>query len=229
MTETNELLTLHPFESAGLGQAPFRCVGVRENVYSACPGHVQAGGSCKYCGQGIRYECVIQSSDGKTFVVGMDCVRKVYREDNRVLQAAERAMAKINKAKRDASREAKREAQRVIFVAELDRQRAANGGLTDYEVNEARIELERKAAEAKHAEANKWLIDAIDGMPGDFAASMVEKLKQGPLGGLSDRMLSCLCEMYAKTHGRRGSKAFATAETFFWNQPASTQRNNQDD
>jgi len=222
MTDANELLTLHPFESAGLGQSPFRLVAVRENVYSAAPDHVQAGGSCKYCGQGIRYECVIQSRDGKTFEVGMDCVRKVYRADNRVLQAAEREMAKINKAKRDAIKEAKREAQRVAYAAELDRQRAVNGGLTDYELNDARIESEMKAREAKHASANKWLIEAIDGMPGDFAASMVEKLKQGPLGGLSDRMLSCLCEMYAKTHGRRGSKAFSQAEEFFWNQPSST-------
>lgn len=67
---------VHPFERAGLGSAPFRFLGMRENVYSACPGHSQPGGTCDYCGTGIRYECVIGSADGRKFVVGTDCVRK---------------------------------------------------------------------------------------------------------------------------------------------------------
>lgn len=74
----NQEVKVHPFEKAGLGRAPFAFVAMRENVYSACPGHSQPGGTCDYCGTGIMYECVIESSDGKRFVVGSDCVRKTY-------------------------------------------------------------------------------------------------------------------------------------------------------
>lgn len=49
--------TIHPFEAANLGIAPFRFVGCTENVFVAHPGAVpKAGGSCDYCGNGIRYE-----------------------------------------------------------------------------------------------------------------------------------------------------------------------------
>lgn len=69
--------TIHKFQRVGLGDAPFRVVGFTEIVYQACPGApVQAGGSCAYCGTGIRYAAKILSADGKRFVVGMDCVNK---------------------------------------------------------------------------------------------------------------------------------------------------------
>lgn len=68
---------MHPFEKAGLGKAPFRCVGVYKNAYQACPGApVQAGGSCDFCGTGIMYEYKILSADGKGFKVGCDCVAR---------------------------------------------------------------------------------------------------------------------------------------------------------
>lgn len=68
---------LHKFEQAGLGTAPFQCVGIEEKTYQACQGApVQAAGMCDYCGNGIRYCYVINSSDGKRFVVGSECVLK---------------------------------------------------------------------------------------------------------------------------------------------------------
>ena len=215
-TEQNTEITLHPFEAAGLGLAPFRCVGVRENVYSAAPGHRQPGGTCQYCGQGIMYECMIQSKDGKVFKVGIDCVRKCDRDDNRALTVAEREMAKINKAKKDAKRQAKWEEANRKREAELDRQRSVNGGLTDYEVEQAK----RKAAEDAQREAvckaNEWLVKVIQKCPGDFARSMVERLESKPVASLSPRMIQVLCEMYAKaTGGRKNSKGYAKAAQFF--------------
>lgn len=72
---------VHPFEKSGLGKAPFRFVGMSEKVYVACQGAPeQPAGTCDYCGMGIRYCCHIDSADGRSFVVGSDCVRKTDRE-----------------------------------------------------------------------------------------------------------------------------------------------------
>ncbi len=68
---------IHSFERAGLGKAPFRCVGFHTEKYQACPGApIQPGASCDYCGQGIMGVYVIASADGKRFKVGCDCVAK---------------------------------------------------------------------------------------------------------------------------------------------------------
>lgn len=69
--------TVHCFERAGLGKAPFAFQGSHERTYQACPGApIQPAGTCAYCGQGIRYCFIIRSSDGKLFEVGSDCVEK---------------------------------------------------------------------------------------------------------------------------------------------------------
>ena len=68
---------VHAFERAGLGKAPFRCVGFEVRKFQACPGApVQAGGSCDSCGQAITLFCWIKGSDGCRFKVGSDCVAK---------------------------------------------------------------------------------------------------------------------------------------------------------
>jgi hypothetical protein len=68
---------IHVFEKAGLGQAPFKCIGCHVSQYQACGGApIQPGSSCDYCGTGIVYVFTIASADGKTFKVGCDCVLK---------------------------------------------------------------------------------------------------------------------------------------------------------
>lgn len=73
---------IHPFERAGLGRAPFRCVGFYESKYQAIPGDpscpIQPGSMCDYCAAGIMNVFVIKSADGKEFKVGCDCVAKTY-------------------------------------------------------------------------------------------------------------------------------------------------------
>lgn len=76
-TENAALVGKHAFEIAGLGLAPFRFVGASENVITYPDGSQQAGGSCDYCGTGIRTECHVKSSDGKAFKVGCNCIDKV--------------------------------------------------------------------------------------------------------------------------------------------------------
>lgn len=80
---TNEPTMIHVFEKAGLGKAPFRVIGVEErrgpiqtgpNTFVGAPG--QPMGCCQYCFTGIVECWKIQSADGRTFIVGCDCVRK---------------------------------------------------------------------------------------------------------------------------------------------------------
>jgi len=74
---------IHAFERAGLGKAPFRCIGVEEKrgpitlpngLQVGAPG--QAMGTCAFCSQGIAECYLIQNADKKQFTVGCDCVRK---------------------------------------------------------------------------------------------------------------------------------------------------------
>ena len=67
----------HAFELAGLGKAPFRFVAFREHKITYPDGSVKPGGSCDYCATGIILQFQCQSSDGKLFKVGCDCIRKV--------------------------------------------------------------------------------------------------------------------------------------------------------
>lgn len=101
----------HPFEEAGLGLAPFKFVGVEEKrgpiswydpksgttLTAGSPG--QPMGTCEYCYQGIAICCSVESADGKRFVVGSDCIRKVFIKGSPVEYAVRRALnaAKLTK------------------------------------------------------------------------------------------------------------------------------------
>ena len=83
-------MTLHPFEEAGLGKAPFKFVGHERRVGPidlgegrsvGAPG--QPMGTCDHCGMGIADCYHVESSDGKRFVVGCQCIEKLYNSKNR--------------------------------------------------------------------------------------------------------------------------------------------------
>jgi hypothetical protein len=72
MTNTNgsnntntSVETIHVFEGAGLGKAPFRLAQVDRH-----------GDACQFCGTGILFRFHIEGSDGRRFYVGSDCVMK---------------------------------------------------------------------------------------------------------------------------------------------------------
>ncbi len=83
---------VHRFEAAGLGKAPYRfremwvapspsTMGTNPTAWAlgmqSMP-RVDYGGpySCAYCGTAITNHCLIESADGKHFMVGTDCVEK---------------------------------------------------------------------------------------------------------------------------------------------------------
>jgi hypothetical protein len=123
---------LHPWEKAGLGKAPFRWLGVEvkygpiriaradgTTLEIGAPG--QPMGSCAFCGQGIAECHSIASADGKEFIVGCDCVRRVNAEGEKVRTAAERASLDLKNAAARARHAAKAAASRARLKELLDR------------------------------------------------------------------------------------------------------------
>jgi hypothetical protein len=95
---TNDLI--HPWERAGLGKAPFKFVGMHEEVFVIPGVMAKAGGTCAYCSQGIRYVFTCVSADGKRFGVGCDCIAKVHHKGVKILSDAERALRNFKAEKR---------------------------------------------------------------------------------------------------------------------------------
>lgn len=117
-TDNQALIGIHKFEAAGLGKAPFRFQGVRENLFRTPDGHCKPGGSCDYCGTGIRDEFWLSSADGQQFKVGCDCIRKA--GDKGLLQAYK------SSPEFRAKQAAKRQADRIKATAELNQLIADN-------------------------------------------------------------------------------------------------------
>lgn len=203
--------TIHPFEIANLGLAPFNLQDIVQKVTE----HGQPAGTCDYCGNGIKNCCVIKSHDNKVFIVGIDCVKKLNRTDNKLATEVQRKVAKIARDKRDAKRAAEWKAACERRDAALQAERVANGGKTLAEIATEKRNEEIAANRGKFAEANAWLIKVLDGMSGDFCNAMYEKLHTTYASSLSDRMLSILRDIYGKSHGRSGSKAYDAATEVF--------------
>jgi hypothetical protein len=100
---TTESNTVHKFETAGLGKAPFRFLGVREHVFQACPGEpTKPGTSCDYCASSLRFACHFLSADGKEFKVGCDCAQSA--GDKGMQKRIASWQKKHDKALRDAAK-----------------------------------------------------------------------------------------------------------------------------
>jgi len=110
--------SIHVFEQAGLGKAPFRFIGHLEmpsrglqeanpTAYNlAMSEHPRTTnglgvGSCHFCGTPISTHCLIQSADGQTFFVGSDCVEKT---GDAGLKAGIRRMARERNRTRNETR-----------------------------------------------------------------------------------------------------------------------------
>src|ERR1019366_8550255 len=75
--------TVHLFETAGLGKAPYKYLGCEVlRGPLTLPDGTQVGsfgqpmGSCCYCSTGIAYLFWLESTDGRKFFVGSDCIYK---------------------------------------------------------------------------------------------------------------------------------------------------------
>ena len=91
MCDTN---TIHVFEAAALGVAPFKL------------DHVTAeGGNCEFCGTPIVFRFYLQDKNGSIFFVGSDCVMKT--GDKGLMKKVEAEVKKRQKELRDKREDAK--------------------------------------------------------------------------------------------------------------------------
>lgn len=223
-----EQVLIHPFAERGLGAAPFKLVGhyslpspylAEQNpaAYQNALREMPQGwgiGSCAYCGMALVNNFLILAANGRKFVVGSECVRRV--GDAQLVSQAEAIERKARREKQRAKRAAKFAAAQASWEAQLAAERAANGGLTNREVAERQAEQEREAIRAERTRQNWWLIQALRGR-GPFAEEMAVRLEsQAPNEeNFSPRQLAIMGEIYAKGFGRAGSKAFEKAHAEF--------------
>lgn len=156
----------HVFEAAGLGKAPFRCVGFSEIVFNNGDGTTKAGGCCQYCFTGIRYACHILSSDGKRFHVGTDCVART-GDAGLIKQFKNRPEVRAAaKAKRDSKDAAIKAEWKVLISNQENRDKlAALPTLTQYHWQPNRLVALESAwnyqGAAGRARMIKWLKAAL--------------------------------------------------------------------
>lgn len=227
----------HPFQEAGLGEAPFALVGViampspslAEANVDAYNHAVRAAAeaarsfgvnlcSCEFCGMALVNNFIIRDRRGRHAVVGCDCVAKT---GDAVLMEAAEIERKRHEKKLRAERAARaRDARAAQFQAELDAQRSRNGGLTDREVAIAQEEAARRAKAEAAAEQNAWLIEVLAQVPtnGDFLPSVIRDLRRFKAADtLSDRACNILADIYAKqVSGKRRGEAYVKALNEFW-------------
>jgi len=129
--------TLHAFEKAGLGTAPFYCVGMCEipstSLAEANPAAYQMAmaylphdlsiGSCAYCGMGIKYNFIVKGATGRRFVVGSECVNRT--GDAGLVKTVKAERTRIAREKRDVRRSQAAAERRAAYEAERKARAAA--------------------------------------------------------------------------------------------------------
>lgn len=132
----------HVFEKAGLGTAPFRFCGITVDigphryvdksgvmVEVGAPG--QPMGTCAYCSTGIAYLHHIKSANGRSFVVGSECVQKT--GDRGLIKAANHHRTEMRKVhERGRIEKASRMLQEPSVASQLSRLPHPNRGLSEH-------------------------------------------------------------------------------------------------
>lgn len=166
--KTGERSTIHRFEIAGLGKAPFTFTGkVSEKTYQSCQGApIQPGSTCDYCGTCIRYEFWVASTDGKEFKVGCDCIHKT--DDAGLIQQISVAERKLRDAKNLAAKTRKAEKLALRVNAAKEKLPSVCGTLAS-----------QPHPNTYFAEQGKTLLDYVnwcfENRAGDRAATIIEK------------------------------------------------------
>lgn len=213
---------LHPFERSGMGTGPFRFLFAwsfpstalaehNPEAYSqemaSMPRGLEGGcGTCRHCGRPIRTICVVANSDGTRFGVGCECVEKTGASSlgDRVEVEMAVARRKAARAHREALRMARAKAWLEEHSVEVEAKKAA-------EAERVRAATEARLARARSIEA-RWgrLFPMLERYgatsSGGFAASMLASMRDGnePQG----RAAKVLADMWGRSHGRSGSKAY---------------------
>lgn len=149
---------------------------------------------------GLMHNFLIRSGDGRGFVVGSECVAKTHDRGlgNAVKVKAAQLRSKARRAKMVAQREARYQQWKLDNADRLAAEAA------EHAAKEAAIQAERLAVRSKW----EFLLPYLQG-DGPFVSSMRDGIERGePPHG---RAVTILGEIYAKAHGRRGSRAYDDA------------------
>ena len=210
-----EMVSEHPFEAAGLGRAPFRCLGVFQLPSQALAGQNPEAynnalrmmprgfgcGTCAFCGIGIMNNYLIRSADGRTFAVGCDCVAKT--ADGKLITKVEAEQRRIERERR----RAKAADARQVWA---DARRAkAQTARAEQDAREAAEAAKREAARGACTAANQWLIAALrKNTYSRFCDEIATALETRTVAEMSftPRAVAILRDIYSKDAGRRGSK-----------------------
>ena len=161
--------------------------------------------TCDHCGMPIEHHYMVQDAEGKRFSVGCECIRKM--NDVQKMTKAEADKKAHDRKLRKARADKKREEKRIAQEAELQSQRDANGGLTDWELKEKirqdAIEAERNA-NFKDAE---YFITALKAS-GSFARDLAESFyrRSLPKGRGVNITLDMVAKYYSGAKQARGAK-----------------------
>lgn len=214
--------TAHPFELSGMGTGPYTECGfyalpsaslasqnpeAYNNALANAPRNLVGGvGTCRHCGMGISNIFIVQDAQGRKYGVGSDCVLKT--GDKALANKVKVTLAIKARESRRAKLEAKRAADRFEWEHAICNSRG--------ETNAQRVVREHEEAEKARLDASKsvvlkygFLLDSLQGPQGGFCDSIAQGIRNGqePRG----RALDICLEIYAKSYGRRGSKAFEEA------------------
>lgn len=191
MSNTDKKLVVdHKFEQAGLGLAPYRLVGTYQlpsaelagtnpEAYNLAWKHAPAGaGMCDYCGTGINNNFICKSSDGKQFIIGCECVKKL--GDNQLMTQVKKHINKVAREKAKAKRDAIHDEKNAIREAELNLQREINGGLTNYELADKITAENRNKVIAKYLDLARIMHDGKGGFRDEISYCLIDG--QAPYG-----------------------------------------------
>ena len=182
------MTTTHAFTESGLGQAPFRFVGFDEEP-----------DGCRHCGTGIRNRFHIVSADGVHSVVGSTCIEKT--GDQGLIDIAKAEKNRRAREKAHIKRQAEAEA---AWVAKVQAQRDRNGGLSDWEQEEAKRAAEL-AARQPVIELLAPIADDLEDGRGGFRDSVARDLRDGHLP--TANACEIVVDILAKQAGRRNTDA----------------------
>lgn len=162
---------VHSFERAGLGKAPFRCVGYRVSKFQASPeAPVKPGSSCDYCGQSIMHVFEIVAADGQSFHVGRDCVERT--GDTQLIESSRREYWAQERALRNAHFDAEAAARGKVRAAEMAETAARNA-------NELAMVIEGAAVVESSQNSSEW--------DRNVAVTVYRELTTGERNGVTDR------------------------------------------
>lgn len=186
-----DIVAIHPWQAKGLGMAPFRFRTTIEHpskslqeanpdAYNYAAGiaaqqrkalKVEDTHTCHACYRDITVAYVIESADGKRFVVGCECVLKT--DDTHLI-------TRVEAAKRERNRKA-------------NRKRA--------EVKRAEKAIVARADAELAAKVNAPIIEALERHPSGWAGQAVAELRRKPAAKCSSRFLDVVYRMCSEVTG----------------------------